>query len=78
MNLKVLEPLQANGTDQAVEVPRHYGLMVRSASEVELRDTPGGNVFVLPADTPVWLGPFLGQTVYVRAVAGATVYLALI
>jgi len=78
MNLKVLEPLQADGTDQAVEVPRHYGLMVRSVSEVELRDTPDGNVFVLPADTPVWLGPFLGQKVYLRATVGTTIYLALI
>jgi hypothetical protein len=77
MNLHVLPSLTANGTDQAVEVPRGYVLAIHATAAAELRHVASGPAFPIPADTIVCLGESLGQTVYVRATAGTVISLAL-
>ncbi len=77
MNLKVLPKLTADGSDQAVEVPRGYVLAIHSTAAAELRHQQNGPAFPIPADTIVTLGESLGETVYVRATAGTVISLAL-
>jgi hypothetical protein len=77
MNLKVLPKRTADGSDQAVEVPRGYVLAIHATAAAELRHVPDGPAFPIPADTIVCLGESFGQTVYVRATAGTVISLAL-
>lgn len=77
MNLNVFPPLTADGSDQAIEVPRGYVLAIHTTAAAELRHVPGGPAFPIPADTIVTLGESLGETVYVRAMAGTVISLAL-
>lgn len=78
MNFQAIEPLTANGSDQAVEVPRGATLVVHPlAANVEVRDIAGGTAkLTIPADSMVMLGPSYGQTVYLRANAGTVIELA--
>jgi len=77
MNLKVLPKLTADGTDQAVNIPRGYVLAICASANAELRHQVNGPAFPLPASTIVCIGESLGQTVYVRAAAGTEISLAL-
>lgn len=79
MNFIAMEPLVANGSDQPVEVPRGATLLVHPlAASVEVRHQAGATAkLTITADSLVPLGPSLGQTVHLRAVAGTTIELAL-
>lgn len=79
MNFKALPELTATGQDQPVEVPRGALLLVRCAiADVEVRHSAGSNdKLTVPSGTLLPLGPSLGQTIYLRAGAGAVIQLAL-
>lgn len=78
MNFQAMEPLIANGADQAVVVPRGGTLIVHPlAANVEVRDVPGTTAkLTIPADSMVMLGPSYGQSVHLRADAGTVIELA--
>ncbi len=78
MNFQAMEPLIANGADQAVVVPRGSTLIVHPlAANVEVRDVPGTTAkLTIPADSMVMLGPSYGQSVHLRADAGTVIELA--
>jgi len=76
MNAVVKTPITATGDDQAVTVTRDCQLVVLcKTAEVEIRNAALGDAFPIPANTPFVLGASGGQTMYLRATAGATIYL---
>jgi hypothetical protein len=79
MNFVAMEPLVANGSDQTIDVPRGATLLVHPLEAgVEVRDRQGATAkLTITAGSLVPLGPSLGQTVYLRSVAGTTIELAL-
>ncbi|MEW6249195.1 MAG: hypothetical protein AB1716_00985 [Planctomycetota bacterium] len=78
MNYQALPALTATGSDQAVDVPRGHTLIVHPiGASCEVRHVAAGDKLTIPADTLVFLGESLGQTVYLRAQAGTTIELAL-
>ena len=78
MNFRALEPLIADDSDQPVEVPRGAMLVVHPlAANVEVRDVAEGTAkLTIPADAMVMLGPSYGQTVYLKAIVGTVIELA--
>jgi hypothetical protein len=80
MNIQVLTAIAGDGTDKSVAVPRFHGLLLNGVGGTfDLRTTAGSTEYVtFPADTPIALGPFDGQTVHVRAAEGVSVQVALI
>jgi hypothetical protein len=78
MNFLAKSALVADGSDQAVDVPRGGTLIVHPlAANVEVRDVAGAAAkLTIPADSMVMLGPSYGQTVYLRAAGGTVIELA--
>ena len=79
MNLQALEPLTANGSPQAVSVPRGYQLIVHPiGQEAQISQAATGTARITaPADQWCYLGESLGQTLYITAAAGTVIELAL-
>jgi hypothetical protein len=76
MNATVQAALTATGSEQAVTAKRGHQLVILcKTAEVEIRDVSGGAMFPVPANTVFALGVNLGQTIYLKSTAGATVYL---
>lgn len=75
MNIQVGTALTATGSEQTIACERMGQLVLLcKTAEVELRSTSGGAMFPIPANTPFALGVSHGQTIYVKAVAGSTIY----
>jgi hypothetical protein len=78
MYFKPLAALTADGTDQAVTVESGARLAIRCAlADVELRIASGAtDKLTVPAELLFVLSPAVGQTIYLRSLAGVTIELA--
>lgn len=78
MNMICLEPLVGDGTDQPVEVPAGYHLMLHPSVDVIVRTVPGGVEFTIPGDAVHTLHAGSGQTVFINCPADGTVQCCLV
>jgi hypothetical protein len=79
MNLSIQPAIAGTGADVAIAIPRCYSVLLRSdTASFQVRESENAVDYItLPEDIPIALGPFLGQTIWIRAAAGVTVQVAL-